>query len=371
MGYIGENSRFSFRDGFCEPLSSTVITSSDITDFGRSISQSFRRVIVGCESEKDVPFMYALCSGISEGGADVYVCRNTDMPSFLFGISVTASECGAYLSGASHRLSFFDKNGFPLCDNVLRVLMNTDTPEISAKCGTITPVSYLRQLYTNNVRDSVCTSDSPIKAGISCGSRIIRKLWLDFFDGEDESLIFQVSDDGRYVNAYSADFGFISYEKLVLAYALSHIENNSVLCLPDTFHYAADTLSSESSLVIKRYNSREAVPTEAASHRFLTDPLFMCISLADNRRAFFEVLNKLPKFASAKREVTINSDSPDDFRKTVFSHDGRVYISKSGKNRVTLLAQAYNSETAAELCNVWNEKIRKLSSCNNLFHQNG
>lgn len=368
MGYIGENIKFSFRDGFCEPLAETVVTSSDIADFGRALAGLFSRISLGCENEDSLHMLYAMSSGIAECGKDVFLCKNTDLPSFRHGLPITASECGVYFSGNLQKFSFFDENGFPLNDTQLENIMNAGSLPKAIKCGKITLFDSLKQIYINNITDSVNVNELPIKAGISCGSKIIRSLWLNFFTGEDDSLIFQISDDGQKVNAYSTELGFISHEKLVLAYALMNIKSGGILWLPNDFHYAAKDIRSESNIIVKEYNPQSSIPDEAILQRFMKDPLFMCVALAKERNILYKTLKNLPRFASAKREIVLNLCPQKTFAKTVYDPRGRVNITKSGKSRVTLIAQAYDSETAAELCSTWQEKLQKLSSCNNFFH---
>lgn len=368
MGYIGENSKFSFRDGFCEPIAGTVITSSDIVDFGRALAGLFSRISIGCENEESLHMVYAMSSGIAECGKDVFLCKNIDLPSFRYGLPITASECGVYFSGNLQKLSFFYENGFSLSDVHLEKIMNAGSSPTATKCGKITLFNSLRQIYINSIRDSVCKNELPIKAGISCGSKIIRNLWQEFFTGQDDSLIFQISDDGQKVNAYSTELGFISHEKLILAYALMNIKSRNELWLPNDFHYAAKEICSESNIIVKQYNPQSGIPDEAALQRFMRDPLFMCTALASERNIFLETLKKLPGFASAKREIILNLSLYEPFSKTISYPKGKVNITKSGKNRVALTAQAYDSETAAELCSICQEKLQKQSSCNKFFH---
>lgn len=368
MGYIGENSKFSFRDGFCEPIAGTVITSSDIAEFGRALAGLFSHISIGCENEETLHMVYAMSSGIAECGSDVFLCKNTDLPSFRYGLTITASECGVYFSGSLQKLSFFYENGFPLSDVHLEKIMNAEPSSTAIKCGKITMFDSLRQIYLNNIRDSLCKNKFPIKAGISCGSKIIRNLWREFFTGEDDSLIFQISDDGQKVNAYNTELGFISHEKLILAYALINMKSGEELWLPNGFHYAAKEICSESNIIVNEYNSQNSIPTEAVLQRFMKDPLFMCIALTSERNILLETLRKLPGFASAKREIILNLSLYEPFSKTISYPEGKVNITKSGKNRVALIAQAYDSETAAELCSICQEKLQKQSSCNNFFH---
>lgn len=368
MSYIGENEKFSFRDGFCEPISGADVTSSDISQLGKAAAQHFKRIAVAGEKEQLLRYMYAFCSGVSDCGKDVFICENTDLPSFRYGLPIIASDCGIYFSGSAPKLSFFCGNRFAANDDVLKKIMRSDVAATAESCGKITPVTSLRQLYVNSIRDSAEDCVFPISAGISCGSKIVRELWQEFFTGEDDSLIFQVSDDGQHVNAYSTELGFIPHDKLILAAALSLFASGDTIYLPDSFHYAAESLSSDSNIVIKRFDPQYGIPKEASSQRFLTDSLYMCVSLAKKRTDFIRALENLPKFASAKRDVILNMCPTEAFSKTVFEPDGRVYITRSGKNRITLIAQSHSSETAAELCSVWNEKLKKIGSCKNLFH---
>lgn len=80
MSYLGENKYFSFRDGCCEVLPKVNISSTEAAELGRTIAGFFTRFSVGCSGFKRLLILYALCSGISECGKDVYVCENTDMP---------------------------------------------------------------------------------------------------------------------------------------------------------------------------------------------------------------------------------------------------------------------------------------------------
>ena len=368
MGYIGENSDFSFRDGFCEPLAGKAVSTSGMANFGKSISGLFSRFSLSCDNEKNVHLMYALCSGIAECGKDVYLSKNTDLPSFRHSLHITGSDCGIYISGSAPKLSFFGGNGISFCDEELQKIICAKTALKKQNCGQIIPMNSLKNLYIGSISDKIEWSGNPISAGISCGNRTIRNLWNEFFTGEDDTLVFQVSDDGSRTNAYITDSGFVSYEKLVTASILSHFPNGGTVWLPDSFHYAAEDMLMQNNITVNHYNPNHKVPTEANGQRFINDTLFMCVNLASERDDFFDTLKKLPDFASAKREVILNLSTSFPFSKTFFEQNGRLHISKSGRERVTLTAQAYTSETAAELCGLWSEKLKKLSSCNNLFH---
>ena len=361
MSYSGENKYFGFRDGFCETLPNIVLNSSQMSEFGRIVSGFFTRFFAGCNGFSHTPLLYALCSGISECGHDVFVCENTDLPSFRFGIPLLSADCGIFISGdETVRISFFAENGFPVSDSVLSGIMDGKPMEIAERCGKITSSTSFANIYINNIRDTVKKDSLPVSAGISCGNRAVRQLWLEFFSGEDEKLVFQISDDGTRVNAYSEEYGFISCEKLMLSYAFMLAESGQTVYLPQNFHYGADILNETADFSAVRFSTDLKIPEKAVTQRFLTDPLFMCVQLTRDLDRFYSVLQKLPLISSAKRELAVNSIENMPVGKTINENNGRIIISRSGKNRISLLAQSLSAETASEICSAWTERLRMI-----------
>lgn len=364
MSYIGENNHFSFRDGYCESLPGISVGTSEAAKLGRVIADLFGRFSVGCDSFAHNHILYAISSGIAESGKDVYVCENTDLPSFRFAYPMLSAECGIYVTGESAlKIYFYDKNGFPVNTATLEKIMIGPPALAAEKSGRITAATSFRSIYTGNIADSFGNMKLPISAGVSCGSRSVRSLWQEFFTGEDDSLVFQISDNGQRVNAYSVSEGFISHEKLILAYAaeLSR-QGQAAVWLPDDFHFAADMANKR----ICRFSMEKSIPEAAVSQRFLIDPLFMCAHLASDREKFISTVRELPAIFSVKREITVTVNEDIPFNKTIAENGGRIIIRKSGRSRLSLVAQACSAETAAEICSGWTEKLRRLSSGQNI-----
>lgn len=368
MSYLGENRSFSFRDSFCEPVDGTEINSSSAAELGRSISSLFSRFLCGCESEEQLPYLYALCGGISECGRDVFISECTDFPSFRFGAPIMSAECGIYISGKGNRISFCGGDGYPMRRNLMRSAMEAVPSEKSVKCGKIVRVSSLRNIYINNLKDTFGESLLPAAAGVSCGNKSVRTLWQEFFSDSDDSLIFQISEDGQRVNAYSTELGFISYDRLILAQCITLWKNGQTVFLPESFHYAADSTASSLGYKLKRYDPENGIPYDAAKQRFLGEPLYLCLCLAVKNSDFYEAVRSAPQFTSAKREIPAVPEAVSMCGKSIVEPHGIIRIAQSGKKRISLVAQAYDAETAAELCSSWQEKIRQMSSCTNLFH---
>lgn len=362
MSYLGENGLFSFRDGYCEVLPDKKLDTASAADFGRKVSVHFKRFAIGCGRENLCHIVYSLCAGIAECGKDVFLCENTEIPPFKYGFPLTGADCGIFV--AENRIFFFGKRGFPVNSEKLTSVMAQQKAADSEKCGRIIHVSSFERIYLNSITDEPDKSGLPLSAGISCGNRGIRKLWHEIFSDEDDSLIFQISDTGERVNAYSTEHGFISFDRLILAYSIMNLKaGQDILWLPDKFHFAAERTAAEHGLLLKRFDADKEIPEEASEQRFLTDCLYMCAGLASDREKFFSILNSVPKITSAKRDIACPENCCVPLDKPVLEPEGRVFITRSGKNRLSLIAQAYDTETAAELCAQWNEKLRILSSC--------
>ncbi len=373
MSYLGENSAFSFRNGFCEPLPDCELTSAAVSKLGAACAAHFNRLAAGC-SENCAPWLlHALCSGISECGKEAFLCENTDLQSFRHGLALISCSCGIYITDNEEpRFYFFGENGFPLSEDELNKIINTD--ETLKSCGgKITTINSLRNIYINNIRDSLNPAVKlPLDAGISCGCRSMRTLWQEFFSDTDDSLIFQISDDGQRVNAYSTELGFISGERLALAYAIMlYRKNNQPIFFPENMHYAAAETAQELGIELKIYPADKPVPPEASAQRFICDPLFAITQLMQDRNAFFSILKEIPRFASARREIPSNPETESIIGKTIIEPYGQVSLSKSGKNRISILTQAYDAETAAELCGSWEKKLRQLRVCSHYSEPKG
>lgn len=370
MSYIGDYADFSFRDNFCE-FTGGGNASSAFALTGRKVSKIFRSIAVACSDTESEYLLMAFSAGASEGGADIFICNNTPLPALKYAASVTGYECSAFITGGkTPKISFFYGNGFPVPDLKMAAVMNCTPDADKTRTGKISSANRFSDIYTGFLKQNCSiTEPLPLKAGISCGNRQIRSLWLNFFSDSDDTLIFQISDDGQKVNAYCTELGFVSFDRLVLAYAVRLWRNGETVWLPECFHFAAEETARKEGFLLKKYNPCEEIPSQASSQRFLTDPLFLCLSLAATKDSFINAVRDIPAFTSARRELPASLGENAPYNKSIVEKGGRVIISQSGNNRISLIAQAYDTETASELCAQWTEKVRKLSSCNNLFQR--
>ena len=362
MSYIGEDSFFSYRDGKCEFVKGCSSLSAAASCLGRKLAVVSKRFTAGCCDYRSVHVLYAICSGIAEAGADVYVCESTDIPSLLFSQPLLAADCALYVNGGDcgNSVSLFNNYSFPFSDTALQKLLDTVPGKHTGKSGRMIPMTSFSSILANNISDSVGGLKDKLPAGISCGNRFVRSLWQEFFSGEDDKLVFQVSDDGLRVNAYSQQHGFLSCEKLKACYAMKLLGKGEKVWLPEDMHYEADIHFVNEKTKRLSYDD---IPENVPLQRFLTDPLFMCVKLFSDADGTGSVLRSMPELASSRREITVTNICHIPFGSLYSENSGRISVDRSGRNRIRLTVQSYSTEAAAELCSVWTEKLRRLDVC--------
>jgi len=350
MSYYGEKGSFSFRDNFCEETANSGM--GELAEFGEILGTLFKRIAVGSDGVSRNPELCVLAGGIAKN-CDVFIIAET-MPVFRYGIKSAECECGIYLCGEGKlRMFFFDGWGINMPEDEVRKIYEHKNSGSSAKKGKISYLTHISELYMNSLND-ILRKNFNRNAVISCGNRRLSDIWRNFFSSENGDVIFQVSEDGSRVNCYSTDFGFISYERLVLAYAAMLWEKGEKVILPSGFHYAGEELA-------KSMNAQYEY-SDMLNHgrmfrqRFTFDCLFLCIGLMNCGKPISDMMCRLPKFYTAKREL-ITDFSMRDPEKTILVPEGRIKLSKSGINHITLTVQSMNMETSAELCGRWERLI--------------
>ncbi|MDE5946742.1 MAG: hypothetical protein K2G63_05530 [Oscillospiraceae bacterium] len=360
MSYYGEKGGLSFRDNFCEEIN--IVEISEIAELGELLGSVFKSIAIGTDEFSRISEIHTLAGGMSRSGADVFIVNDV-MPVFKYGIRSLECECGVYIAGEKKlRILFFDEYGIEMAEKGIVKIFSEKISEnlskniqsdLSEKRGTVSQVSHIREVYINSLENMIKENFSH-NAVISCGNRRLSEIWRNFFHTDKSDLIFQVSEDGGRVNCYSTDFGFVSYERLVLACSAMRWQNGKKVILPKNFHYAGENLAEKMKADFEYLNERNH--REAFEEKFISDALCLCIELMNTGRSIPDIMKNLPEFYTAKREI-VTDFSMRDSEKTLFSPEGRINLSKTGKNRITLTVQSMSMETASELCGKWERLI--------------
>ncbi|MCI1269441.1 MAG: hypothetical protein LKG21_06020 [Ruminococcus sp.] len=363
MSYYGENNLFSFRDNFCEQKENTMISSSELANFGCTTNFNAKRIAIGFGSENLRGLAYALAGGISDNGTEVVMTDICAMPSFSFCVCAYLCNIGIYLSGCNVTvLHFFDEYGMPLNKSSMLGIMNSKSSPVLKNSAKISSFINNDVLYLNKIFDSFGHSFLPLD--VSCGNKDVLKLWHEVFASSNNTandIVLSVSDNGMRVSAYSRDFGFISHQRLILALAVRLMKNNIVVALPETFHFGANFIGEKYNGKLIRFGENSNKLSKLASEqRFTFDCLALCASIFNENFSASEIFGDIPELFTAVREFS--PQNPAIIAETSFiDRNNLISVSRSGKNRFALSVQSRQAETAAELCGIWQNKLSQLS----------
>lgn len=367
MCYIGENEKFAFYEGFCEQLPESDVTTSDLCEFGRAVGTLYDRICISADRPESNTKMYALCSGLSESGCDVILCSDAPLPVLRYSVEILSCGMGLFLCGDKLlKMYFFSENGFPPEKDSLSRIINENFTQQSRKYGNINQINSLGTVYLYNVRRH-CDNTAKIPASISCGSKAVRSLWLEFFSGEDDETVIQISRCGQRVNIYSTEYGFISHDRLILACALMTADSDAAIYLPSDYHYIAESTVEKSGLHTVRFNPDSSCTIPSDKTRYITDPLFMCTRLLSDKRKFYDILGSIPSLCSAQRTLVMHGSCVGTKPVTIYDTAGKITVKPAGRGIVSLSVQAQDMESAAELCVLWEKKLKKADSCGGEF----
>ena len=320
---------------------------------GLALAEKYSKVYACTSEYANTGLLYALAGGLSEGGCEVFLCEDTDNASFRFSVPVIEPDCGVYID-KNGAITFYDRFGIPS-----RELPPAQTGSIrghaaKASNAAMHRISSFADIYISNLMRASGLKGKKPDCAVSCGKRCIKRLWETFFESSDGNTVLQVSNDGSKANIYSLSDGFISYEKLILAYIAMYCKNGQAVFLPDTFHYSADKLKNAN---IIRYSASGSIPEYAAKQRFLNDTLYLCTRLLRDMEAFKEAVSTLPDINSLSRCIPADRPFFPDHR--IFSYDnGRAFITKRSDSMLKLVVQSASPETSAEICGDIINKLR-------------
>lgn len=360
MSYYGENSRFVFANSFCEPISGKNFSVEDSVAFGKALSREFKKIAVSFDNQSSVSQAMAMCAGISDSGCTAFLCPDTNMSALKYSLNLIDADCGVFISEhSSPKFNLVRKNGFSLSKKSMTNLLCEDNSGTNTASGEIINVSSMNSLYIQNLKSFFNSAKLPANVGISCGNCQIRSLWKNFFAGKDDGFVFHVSDDGQTVNGFDMKNGFISYERLILAYCLMFADKSREIYLPEWFHFSAEKIADSYGISIKRFNTdAEIIPENAAKQRFLIDPLFMCLNLSQNPDKLSHILSEIPKFAVIKRDIPLPEKESSLIGSSFSEKNSRISIQRNGKNTLALIIQSHDAETAAEIAENWKMKLK-------------
>ena len=381
--YIDDEGICGETNGEITPLTAAAL--------GASLGAVGRKIAVGySDTPSSKALAYALMSGIMSSGADVWTTGISAEPELYYAMTEINADSGCFVdAGITAKLKVFGKDGLPLTRHQERKieggLNRSEYNKASfSSFGEIIDIGGIKSLYSEHLREIAPGFLKGMKAEVTSSNALISdkigKILSDISDTRGQKVIFHISSDGKRLSAYSDDTGYIYYEKLLLICCQGYFKRGENVSLPFSAPKLADIIAGKSSCNVLRYfscpvdESDKSARELAKTCRFGIDAIELMFqvlkTLYDNGIDLKKAADELPKFTSANRFVCIEKP-PAEILKAFCSEngglgegvvaeedEGRILIRpvKTGKG-VMVFAESYKSETASELCDIYEKKL--------------
>lgn len=359
-------------DGFCGQLHKHV-TPELCARLGRAAGCLFPggRLGVACSGAPGAKaLLMALCGGMLAGGAQVWDFGACPGVVFDFCMVQSGADFGFYLEGDTQvSLRAVRQGGIAAQrdqERKLEIKSADLTGEEFAKPGEYTPAPAFAKRYPFALLALTSVPLAGTGVTVRSSGREVSAMMQDALERlgcrPSPELSFQISADGRFLSAHTAATGYVFMDRLHALCCLSEFMRGGDVAVEQSAPRALDRLASQYERRVLRYSSiqeDEGAWALAGEQLFLRDGMMMAMRvlsfLKEHDIALREALSLIPDFYLAKRFVAAGP-----VRQTFYPQkNGGVEVRpvKSGKG-VWVLAESETAETAMELCDFYEKKIK-------------
>lgn len=351
------------------------------------------KVAVGCSHDKAASVMkMALVAGILSAGGLVWDFGSCIDPQFDYFVNFSMIRTGAYIAGGprgSVRLSA--SGGLPAPRSLERAVEVRLSSGDFARAGwdslrEPTDMSGMRQLYRQELIGLAPDGLSGMKAEVRGSDmepvKLLSSVLSTIGCSMDGGLRLHLGARGRRLSVFDPVAGYIWPERVLAMNCLIELKSGGELALPYDAPLAIDQLAASYDSQVKRYLSCPSDESDrdarrlAANQPWARDGLMMAVRLLGwlkrTHASVSGLLEELPDFAVTTKTVPCSANPGQVLQKLNGgrreTHRGEgarfrfpsgnilVRPSKRGKNLI-LVAEARDSETAAELCGELEQKL--------------
>ncbi len=333
----------------------TEISPMSAVKIGRSLAKHGNIIVTGHSGTSCARALEAaLSSGALSCGADVWATGECLVSELFYAMKTLGADYGFFVQSDSYtKISVYSKNCTELSateqSTAESAIRYDNAPKMNAAhFGTLHDFSAAKELYIKKL----CAKQPEFPITLSTSnnrcSQIVNSLGIDSLGSK---ITFRISCDGTKASAFSAQTGFVSYEKLTMICVSQMLDDGDVPKLPSDFPKSVQ-------LIFSDHNTPLCIhPHECES--FFKDGfelvLTVCDFLSKNAITLEQAVAALPSFAVAQRVVGLSaplSSALTQLESFCSKHpDITIKPTKSGKTLI-MRAESTEYETANELCDI-------------------
>ncbi len=356
-----EKSEILFDDDGCICGETGSEISPDIAmKIGRGAALCGAKIAVGHNGTKSAQALtMAFASGALSSGADIWIVGECIGSELDLAIKLAECDCGFYIESDSYtKISAFSKPATAIddvCEKKIEsaVRNGTYSRERDDDFGKIVDFSAVKNIYASRLVETI---PKAVDISFNSSGRRAKELCAALSRNTMQAQItFQISGDGRKASAFSAQTGFVSYEKLAMLCMCEKLAKGQNLRVPHDFPRHAKALFEEYGMEF----SKDNLADNSECEEFFENGFLLAINtmryLQNKDITLEKALGALPCFAISRRVVGIKLPDERVFAKVgafcAEHEDITVKPTKSGKT-LLMYAECDDYETASELCDI-------------------
>lgn len=397
---IEKNARrlFSLDDNGFSGETNITATPQTVAKLGSALaSASDGSICVGSRADDSSSVMaMSLISGICAAGCSCISCGAQPLSALIHKGRLTDCSLIAHISSeAKTTVTILSGNGMPITRKQERTIEGIMNRGGAARAdyrsfGKHIKCSDSGVLYTAML--SRCADfSSGYNIQLDCSNRLLKEYAAPVFDQisdkKGKRMIVSVDYSGTKAEIFTAETDIVSMEKLLLIAFTDLLEKGNDIALPYNMLFDMEQMAKDYKPKVYRYhacsndNSDSTARKIAAAEPFITDGCILALyalSVVKKSGLTFEKLcRSLPEFVREKRYVPIKQGSALPLMKrlcgtenssisanegVMISVENSKVLIRSGRNGkgLYLFSQSLNAETAKELCDFAEKKIKSI-----------
>ncbi len=368
-----DDGKFFDAGGFLNPVKATEIAMATAfcLDGKDSVCICAGENTSACNAVKS-----AVISGFSSSGIKAWDMGSCTEGQLYYAMDITDSAIGIIVSAEfSVSLGFVSKGGLRLTSSLERKIENAVN---GRKFRCLSPFEYkqpsngeaFNELYAKEIENiledrlsGVCVS---VRTPDKTASVLADRIFSPRNDINGEQVIFHPNHSQGTLSAYTENTGYVFWEKLCLIVAKEDLAKGLDVALPETFPMAGEELARKYGGRILRYDIKPCGRCDTEALRlaedkqglWVRDPLYLAVRITDilSRRGISlrSLAKEIPDFYCTRRFVAVDSTS-EELKQAVggdyYERAGaRAFVRQVKNGGIMIYANAYDSETAAALC---------------------
>ena len=388
------------------------LSPSEASEMGSAAAGIYERICVGHKGNNaSEALASAFAAGTAAAGGTAVMVGDVSLPELLYSVRISGCGCGCYIdSGITTAVRLCAADGLPMDEQERRYIEKAYADGEYRRVGyshfgSINRYSDIHKLYSSHLGNIPVSPACGISVQLTCSDENIYRICTELLlergyrkRGTDDKngIVFHISSDGMNISAYSAETGYIFYDRLIMLCIIYRMKyENGETAVSSKIPAAADKIAAGFGKKLYRYsaypdrrrmsvqvmNRERSARKAAAATPFAEDACAVMFTvleyLTKEGISLKEAAAQLPEFVKTGRYIPMRGEASDVFKRICSAGSGGEGILSASENDdkgivtvrpvrtgsgIMMYVESYAAETASELCDFYEDLIIKKCS---------